>query len=388
MTEQIVPFSRPQPFSLSSYLTPPMRTRSGRRYSPYGRSSRNRMSAARSAVRRIARSRTLTTRRRLMARSTGILGGQNADQRLIYRRKRMPRFKRRVWARFVKKVNAVDERDLGTRTVLFNSKINQSYTNGDKQGTLGLALYPFVNTVNGWYNDLNEIGQLENEGDPTAAAGATIERNSKIMFHSAVMDVTIRNTTQEIISIPTDPPTPPTFAPSTTAALELDVYEMYMRKEASDGANPVTSLSNVINQWDEKEIGGTGSGIGIDDRGATPFELGSALGRFGIKILKKTKYFIPAGQTITFQIRDPKRHEIRYGELERNEGFNRAGWTKLFLVVYKVVPGFVVGVTGDPGTVVPGIDVGLTRKYMYKVEGFNEPRERLITASYAVGANV
>lgn len=387
MTEQIVPFSRPQPFSLSSYLTPPMRTRSGRRYSPYGRSSssRNRMSAARSAARRIARSRTLTTRRRLTRNTTGILGGQNADERLIYRRKRMPRSKRRVWARFVKKVNAVDERDLGTRTVLFNSKIAQVYTDDTKQGSLGIALYPFVNTSNGWLNDLQQIGQLENEGDPTAAAGATIERNSKIMFHSAVMDVTIRNTTQSIITIP--PEGPPVTSLSTQAALEMDVYEFYMRKEASDGANPVNSMSDVINQWDEKEIGGTGVGIGIQDRGATPFELGSALGRFGIKILKKTKYFIPPGQTITFQCRDPRRHEIRYGELERNEGWNRSGWTKCFFMVYKVVPGLLVSTT-DLNGVIPGIDVGLTRKYMYKVEGFNEPRERLITASYSVGPNV
>ena len=95
--------------------------------------------------------------------------------------------------------------------------------------------------------------------------------------------------------------------------------------------------------------------------------------------------FIPNGQTITWQIRDPKRHVCRYGELEKNDGWVRPGWTRTFFLIYKLVPGLAVGAVA--GTFQQGVSIGSTRKYSYKVEGFNEPRERLIGSSYTPLAN-
>jgi len=365
--------------SRALFNTPEMRQRrSAFMRSPYG----GRFSMGTRNTARRARSRTrVNLMRRRVTTYPGILGGQNADVRLVYRRKRMPRRKRRAWVKFVKKVNAVDEKELGTRTVLFNQKITQNATADLKQSTLTLALYPFTDPTNGWLNDLNRMGQFENENDPTAIAGANIDRNTKIMFHSAVMDITLRNTSQ--VCTATGPPA--VYGPAPEASIELDLYEMYMRQEASDGANQLNTMTAILNQWDEKEIGGAGEGIAIQDRGASPFEMGSSLGRFGIKVLKKTKYFIPNGQTITYQNRDPKRHVIHYGDLERNEGFNRAGWTRIYFLIYKLVPGLTPGTSA--GQYRCSIDLGTTRKYMYKVEGFNEPRERLLNDSYTPGAN-
>lgn len=356
------------------FNTPDMRVRRAAfRNSPYGGRYRNTLSARTARARR---GRTRLQYRRRNPTSVGILGGTNADTRLIYRKKRMPKRKRRLWAKFVRKVNAVDERELGSRTVLFNNKIQNYYTDDALQGCQTLALYSFVNTTNQWLNDMNQIGQLENEANPTAAAGATIDRNSKVMFHSAVMDVTIRNTSRITLN-----PVGPVLGDAPEAAIEMDVYEIWHRKEATDGANAILSMTAMLNQWDEPEIGGAGTGIAIQDRGATPWEQTSALGRLGIKIAKKTKYFIPNGQTITFQVRDPKRRQIHYGDLERNEGYVRPGWTKTYYLIYKLVPGLTAGVD-VAGRYRAQIDIGYTRKYMYKVEGFNEPRERLLTGSY------
>jgi len=357
--------------NLTSQALNPMQRRN---YRAYRSQVRDRLRAALNA--RVSRGRTRTISRNRYIQRNGILGGTNADVRNVYRKKRMPAKKRKRWARFIKKVNAVDERELGTRTVLFNDTIVTRHTNPVHQGCLTLGLYSFKNATRGWLDDLNQIGQLENEGDPTAATGGTIDRNSKIMFHSAVMDLTIRNTSelQTAAGI---------YSLDAVAAIELDVYDIILGGNTQDNTATYTSLSELLNGYDDKEIGGTGTGISIEDRGATPFELPSNIGRFKLKVLQKTKYFIPNGQTITLQERNPKRKVCRYGELETNDGFNKKGWTRFKYIIYKAVPGVSVG--SAVGTYRMSITCGLTRKYMYKVEGFNEPRERLLGTSYNPG---
>lgn len=370
MTSTLAPFRNPFVNVTSQAINPMQR----RAFSNYAQRARQ---LARRTNIRLARGRTRVLYKRKYSRTTpGILGGTNADNRLIYRKKSMPRKKKRRWRAFVKKINFIEEKELGTRTVLFNDQINVA--NGGATGTQGclsLAQYPCNNDQKGWLNDLAAIGGLENTANPTAAAGGTINENTKIMFHSAIMDVTIRNVST------VNNGTSDVAAPE--AALELDVYEIIMRKETSNNAQNFYSLSALLNTYDEPEIGGTGTGISIQDRGATPFEFGSAIGRWGLKILKKTKYFIPNGQTITFQNRDPKRRVCRYGDLTKTEGFNMSGWTRHYYLIWKLVPGLTQGTTAT--TYKASIAVGSTRKYMYKVEGFNEPRERLLGASYNPG---
>lgn len=337
----------------------------------------------RSRARR-AGGRAATLRRTGTKSSAGVLGGTNADMRSIYRRKPMPKYKKKRWIRFVKKVNAVADKELGLRTVLFNDQIRQTNVT-NTQSTLTLALYSIRNASIGYLDDMQQLGAFENEGDPTAAAGDTISINSKIMFQSAVMDITIRNTTDRLKTIDPGNPLLNTYEAAPDAAIELDIYEVIQREVASDSANLFTNLTSAFNSYDDKEIGGAGTGIEIQNRGATPFEFGAQMGRHKIKILKKTKFFIPNGQTITWQVRDPKRRTIHYGDLRRIESYNHPGWTKQYYLVYKLVPGLNAGTAiGDCRTT---LSIGLTRKYSYKVEGFNEPRERLIGNTYSVAAN-
>lgn len=309
----------------------------------------------------------------------GVLGGTNADVRKVYRKKRMPRKKKRQWKTFVRKVNAISEKELGTRTVLFNDQIQQQWSNSAQQGCMTLALYTISNASLGFLNDLNQIGTFENTSNPTAAAGATVGASTKYMFQSAVMDLTIRNTSVRVLTLS------PTYENDPNCSLELDVYELSFNEDAANSTAQFTSMAAVLNAYDTAQIGGTGSGISIEDRGATPWEVPVALGRFKVKIWKKTKYFIPAGQTITHQMRDPKRHVLRNGDLQTtdgNDGWNRPGLTKILFIIYKPVPGLTIGTA--VGNSQPSITVGSTRKYMYKVEGINDDRERYITNSYSV----
>lgn len=334
--------------------------------------------AARVGLSRLARNRINIYQRRRTRTSGGVLGGSIADVKRIYRRKRMPRRRRKRWVAFTKKVHAVSEKELGARTVLFNSDLYCNENRAGKQLCLTTALYGIsTNLISNkdWMQDVRKVVELENTLDQTVGLGDTIYPSTKFLFQSGVYDITIRNVSFLLTNNGT--------TLDSQACLELDWYDVMVSKEWANGAVSFTTFSAVLNNYDDPEIGGTGTGIAIEDRGATPFEFGKQMGMFGCKILGKTKYFIPNGQTITKQVRDPTRHVSSKQELVDHDSVVKKGWTKCFFIVAKLVPGLAVG--PNIGEYTQAISVGLTRKYMYKIEGVTEARERLITASHSPG---
>lgn len=341
------------------------------------RRARSRTARATGPRMAMRRTRTMTMRRRTNVR-TGILGGVDANLRTIYTRRPMNRRKRRRWVKFCKKINYIQEKDLGTRTVLFSNRHGLLEDRTNYQGCFSVALYPFVNDIDKtWLNDMQQIGGMENVLNPTQALGNTTYGSTKFLFQSAVLDMTIRNTSTYKATTEAIPELDP------RAALEVDVYDIIMNKDMSNNSTVYTTLSSVFNSYDDPEIGGVGNGIAIQDRGASPFEFGAQMGRFGVKVLKKTKYFIPNSQTITRQIRDPRRHVIPKDQLTDNDGCNRPGWTRWVYIIFKAVPGLDVG--GGAGQYQQRLQIGLTRKYSYKIEGVNEARERYVTSYTDVG---
>ena len=100
---------------------------------------------------------------RMARRGKGMTSGRGVtfehDRQFIYKKKRMPRFKKRRWKRFVKNVQFMGAKSLGTRTVVFNSQ----YTNFT--ATYVFQLATDVNLYSGqsadlWRNDINNIGLL------------------------------------------------------------------------------------------------------------------------------------------------------------------------------------------------------------------------------------
>lgn len=324
---------------------------------------------------RLYRSRTQTVMRRRKNVRSGVGVTTQKDSRYIYRKKRMPRRQRRRWKSFVRKVNAVNERDMGTRTVVFSGYVDMTSTSAVDQSVLSFSLYGQRSAL-AIHNDLRNISQLENSGNPTAAAGSTVSPTSHFFFQSGILDITFRNTSTFR--------TGGVLVPAPEAQIELDVYEIICRQDfATSGTNYDSLGQAMLNEGNQEPIIGNTAGysrITPQLRGCTPFDQPTALSRLGVKILKKTKYFIPNGNTITYQMRDPKRHSCLQRELADELGANKPGWTRWLYVVYKLVPELVKG--SVDGTYQEMIACGVTRKYMYKIEGINENRNAYIATNY------
>lgn len=328
---------------------------------------------ARATSARQSAARSFNVARRRNRRISGQGVTSQHDRRHIYSKRRQPRFKRRRWGRFVKKVNAVSEKTLGSRTVV----LNKLYTFANQDASLQLLGVAYLYSQKGTTTfqnggDLNLVGALENTADPTAAAGISTYDSTKLLFQSAVLDLTIRNASTRI-------DTGPTTVSASEAKLEVDIYECSVARPTEEtGATYNTFLSLLQdNVTGIAPIGGVGTELSYLQRGVTPFDTTYSLSRWGIKIWKKTKFFIPNNDTITYQVRDPRRRIVTRDDCVNQDGFNRPGWTRVIFIVGKLVAGLQVGAT--VGTYQEIINVGATRKYMYKMEGANDDRGSYIT---------
>jgi len=236
--------------------------------------------------------------------------------------------------------------------------------NAIEHGITSVCLYGHKSTTSR-FNDMNYLASQENAANSTAAAGETTDLTTKFMFQSAVLDVTVRNTSHFVGS--EDSPTVP---------IEMDVYELNVGVNVDNTANDIRLPENMFEkaQNDTKTIAGDlTSDLTITQRGVTPWDLPTALARYKIKILKKTKYFLSPGQTMTYQYRDPGRHVMVKQRMLETDGYSRPGTTKTLLFIYKAVPGFGVGPLG--GDAAEQVHIGVTRKYLYKLEGMNDTRD-------------
>lgn len=256
------------------------------------------------------------------------------DKKTVYYKKRMPYRKKMAWRRFSRKVNAVIEKQMGTRTVVFNNP-TQSVNAVGQQATLTIGFFCTGGLADGVlqnYCGLRDLYTLANN-DP-------INRTGKLKFKSGVLDVTFQ------------------AANDNPVGLELDVYEfVFNGKEA-----PFTNVNDIFTQAAAitGPISGAGNSLSIVDRGVTPFDLPEAfsIGHFSIK--KKTKYLLPPGNTATYQIRDPRMKVWNKEDLLDDNG-TFAGSKKGATVLYAIFKPVV-----SPGLSVT-LNAGVTRKYSYYI---------------------
>lgn len=265
------------------------------------------------------------------------------DSKVIYRKSYMPKYKKRQWGKFVKKVNAVVERRHGTKTVVLNDAASIIASAGLQEWNAYFLYGNNGSPANGASSvGQNDIATCVNR--VTGSTSATTGSGERVHFCSGVLDLTLSHADTDV------------------GPLEVDIYEMIFKKEPQH-----STISGTIGD----ALTGTGTlttGTALDltQRGVTPFDIPAFLSSTGCKILKKTKYFMNQGQCVTYQMRDPRQRvvskfEVRdygIGSSDNASGYSsyiKAGWTRCLFVIHKTAPGY----GGQAGT----LSAGCTRKY-------------------------
>jgi len=237
----------------------------------------------------------------------------------------LPRFKRRVYKRFSRRVNHVIDKSLATQPILRNSALTGGWADGVQQ-TFGVTCYGW----NGTDDSLN-AGTTDMKAIMTSVFPAN--EVGKIRFTNCHVDCTYQNTG--------------------TTNSEVDVYEYYWRGPEE--------YSSITSAWDDAAaetptVGVVGvSALTRNSRGATPFEFPMLCRQ--LKIVKKTKYLVPVGQAFTYQMRERRNRYLTTNDVNEYISFGKKGWTKGLIFVSKST----VGDTEGDGN----CKIGVTRTYRY-----------------------
>lgn len=270
------------------------------------------------------------------------------DRAVIYRRKRAPRKKRMRARRSMRSFKSKILKLKGHRTLLTNAQFSSSSALG-AQSVTSWVLYggrvdgAAASAAQRGYDDMNDMRKRDYMlGDSTGDLQQRFAPGDvKWYVKTAVMDITIQNG-------------------SATVGFEMDIYEFTCGEIPSIAGSDVETAIQFYNQ-DTYLPGASSAGLQIltqDDRGATPFEFGPAMSKIRMKILKKTKYFVPGGDTVTYQIRDSKIRTMNHGVFRNNSCTTR--YTRGVYVVCKPTPANAESTTN--------YICGCTRKYKYVID--------------------
>jgi len=269
------------------------------------------------------------------------------DRKTIYLKKKMPYRKKQAWKKFSQKVNAVLEKNLGTKTFLFNRFITGSNA-AAAQGILTIGLYSnggLADAPGQNYCGLKDLFEIANN-DP-------MDETGKIKFKSAVLDVTFQASGEN------------------TYGTELDVYELWFNGKDC----PFSNVNDIFAQAasDTTSISGTGTSISITQRGVTPFDIPQAFSIGHFSVYKKIKYLLPPGGTATYQIRDPRLHIFNKRDILDANG-RIAPSKKVFRVLYAIYKPVAATALA---TVT--LNAGVTRKYSYYVMQSNATTDQIVS---------
>lgn len=275
------------------------------------------------------------------AKRSGVgITGQH-DKQVQYRKRWMPKYKKRKWVNFVRRVTAVADRQKGRRTFVFN-RLGDNTTTYTLQGYMCSVLYGRngVNesTTTQFQSGMSDLYDIFNQSGYSST--------TKLKMLSACLDLTYSN--------------------KGTAAVEMDLYEVAFNKATT---YPNFKEASDIAENDTTTVG-TWTALNLFDRGVTLFDIPQLIRTTGMQILKKTKVFVPSGGTTTYQMRDASDWFVTK-EYATNStatgtpgpaglgGFILPKKTKGVIAVYKTVVGSVANAQ---------VACGVTHRYSVKFD--------------------
>lgn len=266
------------------------------------------------------------------------------DSKVQYVHKRAPKRKRVSWGKFVKKVQAANESQEGTTTMMRNTV--HTFQTGlgplfKLQQYFATFLYGHKGTVTEEQGsqDMWSLMDSDNRID--------LAKNQRVKIVNAVLDVTVTNTGE--------------------VAVEVDLYKVLFTKKSNVTQSLFSTLATGVTATETSTANvspANNTSLDINDRGATLFDVPEASRMSGMKIFSKQKFFIKPNESITYQVRVPKTVFLNSGNyVEDNSQFILPYKTQGLIGIFKPVAGL-----GDNSSVA----VGTTRTYKYKLLANNK----------------
>lgn len=229
------------------------------------------------------------------------------DTKSIYRKRRMPKRKRRQLKNFMRKLKWGMDKMNGMKTCVINHTSDHTQTpispaNG--QIAWGVTIYGYGNNSyagnsNFGNGDVWWIFARENGGDPSASAATR-----KLRFRSCVMDLNLINQLD------------PEAENAQGGAVIIDCYHVMCTQSGDDDTGTHAGDPSVIWSNAIAELNGTALPTGIGNNqwdGVTPFDSPTFARYFNIKGIRR--YRLNNQGFVNMQMRDPGNYVLNMDEL-------------------------------------------------------------------------
>lgn len=247
---------------------------------------------------------------------------QQHDIKSLYRRKRMPKRKKKKWVKFVQKVKQVEASGRGNQSFVANHSFTTTWSNGGgaegyrPQGVSEVNLYSVNADISGGRDKdiiLNETSnyqtQKNSDGLEVIVNQADLLANEmkriKVPMNHARIDITYTNTSDVVLEVDLYTITHKIKNPSNTTGYP-SLYEAQKAYNTDKG-----NAAQKLYYSDGSSItAGVGTLLGLNSRGATPFNCPGLNIYAGCTVLNKTKVLISPGSSITRQYSDNRHKNI------------------------------------------------------------------------------
>lgn len=263
------------------------------------------------------------------------------DAQSLYKKSSKPRYLRRRWKSFKRKVQWVQAN--GTpRMTLVHTDLQLPTCNDNEQALAYLPMYSGYGAA----DPENDMARITDVAQQTTSANLQ-KGSAYLRLHSALLEATIQNASENTIY--------------------MDVYSYYCRKNTEDLPQSTMytngiAWANVAGDGDENEPSAIGTEPTINTLGVTPFQSTQFCRYF--TITRKTRYQIQAGDSVQLKWSDPRNKTIKMDALEKEGSVTfLKGYSKGWLCQF-----YTVGANGTPAVKSQAIasgDIIVTRYVNY-----------------------
>lgn len=281
------------------------------------------------------------------------------DDKMNYRKNRMPKRKRVAWKKFSKKVAAVEIKDRGLQILKFKYANSRSVT-AYKQAIIPIHLYGTAITESPGSEEAGnrDIFQISKQANTFAInvvknVGGNMNPqmpdksfSTPIRMQSAVLDLTFKNTG--------------------SVTLILEVYHIWYKKNTVFPSF-FDANSYIFNEQIQTQSGvpatsvSNDTALDVEQRNVSLFDMNTLVSALGATVRSVREIQLPGGSIHKLQIRDPKNYPI---DVNRYISANTSGY-----VDTKLTESYFVLVKNFDNTTTGSVSFSADRTYRYTVEG-------------------